>query len=246
MQTAVQLYSFTDSSLSVTAQLEAVAEAGFDGVEFAGLDADIDQLQSTLDEFELAAPSAHVRLETLESGVESAVDPYRELGVETVVIPYLDPGRLRAGTIRGAAAAIDSVTTGVAELDLDLAYHNHDAEFDRVDDRFALDVLLEATGIGLELDVGWAAAADADPVALIDRYADRLTAIHLKDVRLDSAAPHGGVPVDLGEGDVDVEGSLAAAAAADVEWVIWEHDAPDDPPASVQAAGEWLAERTGS
>ena len=246
MQTAVQLYSFADSSLSLPAQLEAVADAGFDGVEFAGLPADPGPIKSTLDGLGLAAPSAHIPLGDLESGVESAVRPYRELGVETVVIPIVDPDRLRAGTIRGAAAAIDSVATGVAELDLDLAYHNHDAEFARVDDRFALDVLLEATGIDLELDVGWAATADADPVALIDRYADRLTAIHCKDVRLDSAAPRGGVPVDLGEGDLDLDGCLAAAAAADVEWIVFEHDAPADPLASLQAAGEWFAERTRS
>jgi len=124
-----------------------------------------------------------------------------------------------------------------------LAYHNHDAEFERVDDSFALDVLLAETGVGLELDVGWAAAADADPVALIDRYGDRLTAIHLKDIRLDSTAPGGGLPVDLGEGDVDLDGCLAAAVDADIPWIIFEYDAPPEPLASLETAGEWLAEK---
>ncbi|MFW5978307.1 MAG: hypothetical protein ACOCP2_03635 [Halohasta sp.] len=43
MWTAVQLYSLSASPLSLTAQLEAVADAGFDGVEFAGLEVDPDQ-----------------------------------------------------------------------------------------------------------------------------------------------------------------------------------------------------------
>jgi len=244
MQTAVQLYSFRDSPLSLTEQLEAIAEAGFDGVEFAGLDADIDRARSALERLDLAAPSAHVPLSTLESGVESAVRPYRELGVETVVIPILDPERLATGTISEAAAAIDSVAAEVGASDLDLAYHNHDAEFDRVDGRLALDVLLEETDVGLELDIGWAAAAEADPVALIDRYGDRLAAIHCKDVRLDATAPRGGVPVDLGEGDVDLDGCLDAAAEAGVEWIVYEHDAPADPLESLQAAGDWLDRRT--
>ncbi|MFW6321685.1 MAG: sugar phosphate isomerase/epimerase family protein [Halohasta sp.] len=240
MQTAVQLYSLSAAPLSLVAQLEAVADAGFDGVEFAGFDTDPGPVRSTLRQLDLAAPSAHVPLGELESGVESAVEPYREFGTETIVIPILDPERLQPGTIRGAAAAIDSVAADLESLGLQPSYHNHDAEFDRIGDAFALDVLLDETGVGLELDVGWAAAAGADPVALIDRYADRLTAIHLKDVRLDSTAPRGGVPVDLGEGDVKLEGCLAAAAAADVEWLIFEYDAPPEPLASLRAAGEWL------
>ncbi|MFD1642886.1 sugar phosphate isomerase/epimerase family protein [Halohasta litorea] len=244
MQTAVQLYTFDASPLSLSAQLEAVAEAGFDGVEFAGLGTDPGPVRSTLARFDLAAPSAHIPLSTLESGVESAVEPYRELGVETVVIPSLDPKRLQEGTIRGAAAAIDSVAGALDRQGFGLAYHNHDAEFERIGELFALDVLLAETGVGLELDVGWAAAADADPVALIDRYADRLTAIHLKDVRLDLTAPRGGVAVDLGEGDVDLDGCLAVAADADVEWIVFEYDAPPEPLVSLQAAGDWIAGKT--
>ena len=244
MQTAVQLYTFDASRLSLSAQLEAVAEAGFDGVEFAGLDTDPRAVRSTLSQLGLAAPSAHIPLSTLESGVESAVEPYRELGVETIVVPYLDPERLQEGTIRGAAAAIDSVAAALDRQPFGLAYHNHDAEFDTVGETFALDVLLKETGVGLELDVGWAAAADADPVALIDRYADRLTAIHLKDVRLDSTVRRGGVVVDLGEGDVDLDGCLAAAADADVEWIVFEYDAPPEPLVSLRAAGDWLAATT--
>jgi sugar phosphate isomerase/epimerase len=244
MQTAVQLYTFDASPLSLSAQLEAVGEAGFDGVEFAGLGTDPGPVRSTLIQLDLAAPSAHIPLSTLEAGVESAVEPYRELGVETVVVPSLDPKRLQEGTIRGAAAAIDSVATALNRQGFGLAYHNHDSEFNTVGDSFALDVLLGETGVGLELDVGWAAAADADPVALIDRYADRLTAIHLKDVRLDSTAPRGGIAVDLGEGDVDLDGCLAAAADADVEWIIFECDAPPEPLVSLQTAGDWLAEKT--
>jgi len=244
MKTAVQLYTMEASSLSVTAQLEAVADAGFDGVEFAGLGIDPVAIRSTLNQLGLSAPSAHIPLSTLEAGVESAVEPYRELGVETVVIPYLDRERLQTGTIRGAAAAIDSVAADLDAAGFELAYHNHDAEFEMVDDTFALDVLLDETGVGLELDVGWAAAADADPVGLIDRYADRLTAIHLKDMRLDSTAPGGGLAVDLGEGDVDLDGCLDAAADADVEWIIFEYDAPPEPLVSLRTASDWLAGKT--
>lgn len=246
MKTAVQLYTMEASPLSVTAQLEAVADAGFDGVEFAGLDVDPGPVRSTLKQLDLRAPSAHIPLSRLEAGVESAVEPYRELGVETVVIPGLDRKRLRTGTIRGAAAAVDSVAADLETAGFGLAYHNHDAEFDPVNDTFALDVLLEETGVGLELDVGWAAAADADPVALIDRYADRLEAIHLKDMRLDSTAPGGGLAVDLGEGDVDLDGCIDAAADADVEWIIFEYDAPPEPLVALRRASDWLAEKTDS
>ena len=242
MKTAVQLYTFAASPLSLTAQLEAVAKTGFDGVEFAGLETDPGPVRSTLSGLGLVAPTAHIPLSTLESGVEAATEPYRELGVETIIIPGFDRERLQPGTVRGAAAAINSVAADLEAVDLDVAYHTHDAEFDRVDEQFALDVLLEQTSVGLELDVGWAAAAGADPVALIERYADRLTAVHLKDVRLDPTAPHGGFPVDFGEGDVDLDGCLAAAEDVDVPWLSVGYDASPEPIVSLRTAGNWLDE----
>jgi sugar phosphate isomerase/epimerase len=105
------------------------------------------------------------------------------------------------------------------------------------------DRLVDATShLAFELDVGWATAAGVDPVALIERLGDRLPVVHLKDVRVDPAAPRGGHPVDLGAGDVDLRGCRRAAERVGVEWLVFEHDAPTDPERSVRHAAVWLRE----
>ncbi|WP_390624141.1 sugar phosphate isomerase/epimerase family protein [Fodinicola feengrottensis] len=60
-----------------------------------------------------------------------------------------------------------------------------------------IERLLKDTRIGFCPDTAHLAAGGGDPAALIRRYADRISHIHLKDVRL---ATHQFLP--LGDGDL--------------------------------------------
>jgi sugar phosphate isomerase/epimerase len=117
---------------------------------------------------------------------------------------------------------------------------SHDRDPDGVDGTPYGRLVDATTHLAFELDVGWATAAGVKPVALIERLGDRLPVVHLKDVRVDPAAPRGGRPVDLGAGDVDLRGCRRAAERAGVEWLVFEHDAPGDPEQSVRDAASWL------
>ena len=94
----------------------------------------------------------------------------------------------------------------------------------------AMERLLARTGdeVGFEVDVGWALVGGADPAALIERYADRITHVHAADVDVDR-----GESVALGRGDVDLDAVIASARSANAEWLVYEHDDPEDPLASV-------------
>lgn len=82
-----------------------------------------------------------------------------------------------------AAAALEG--TGAA-----LAYHNHETECVPRDGVSMLDeIMARCPGVMLELDVGWADFGGVDPVALMQKYADRLPLLHLKDITAD-AGPH--------------------------------------------------------
>jgi len=58
--------------------------------------------------------------------------------------------------------------------------------------------------------------------------------IHMKDMTAD------GEFAEIGEGVVDMAGCAAAAADAGGEWLIYEHDEPADPAASIDAGAEFL------
>lgn len=100
------------------------------------------------------------------------------------------------------------------------------------------ETFIEETEIKIELDVGWAQYAGRDPAALIEEYGDRMDVIHMKDV--DTSAEWGECFREIGAGDVDMAAYAKAARDADVDWLIYEHDAPEDPVESVRHGAEFL------
>ncbi|WP_229380144.1 hypothetical protein [Haloterrigena salifodinae] len=52
-----------------------------------------------------------------------------------------------------------------------------------------------------------------------------------------------GRPVELGDGEVDTDACAAAARDAGAEWLLYEHDEPSDPVASLGYGARALAER---
>jgi sugar phosphate isomerase/epimerase len=95
----------------------------------------------------------------------------------------------------------------------------------------AYDVLLDQAGdsVHFELDLGWALVGGADPNELLERLSPRAPLVHFKDTDAER-----GVPVEIGNGDVDFETCARTAADAGAEWFIYEHDFPDFPLRSLE------------
>ncbi|MFB6217887.1 MAG: sugar phosphate isomerase/epimerase family protein [Halobacteriaceae archaeon] len=224
---AAGLYTLRDADEALPAVIERVGEY-VRGVEFAFRveEADPAEVAAALSRSGLSVTGAHVGPRFREH-FDAHVARYRALGCPALVLSRLPDDCL------GSAAAIedgverlrdDAALVGGAGFDF--LYHNHDREFERHDGRLAFDRLVAGTeeaGVGFVLDVGWVAAAGADPVAVIERYGDRIPQLHIADVNAS------GEQVALGDGVVDVPGCVRAAGEAGVEWLIYEHDQPADP-----------------
>lgn len=228
MRTAIQLYSLRDVSAPLAEVVERMGQMGYEGVEFAYrlADADEEAVRDVLDAADVTAAGAHVPLERFED-VESVADTYAGLGCETLVVPYLDESHFESrGAVERAAARLTDVGERLADRGIDFGYHNHTHEFVPLEDGTAYEVLAAATPttVDLQVDVGLAALAGQDPVALVERYGDRITQLHCKDYDLEAERS-----VDLGNGDVDVAGCLDAAREAGVEWAIVEFEDSEDP-----------------
>jgi sugar phosphate isomerase/epimerase len=246
MQTAVQLYSLHGLDRPLYDLLDRVAAAGVDGVEFAGLgDATALSLTERLDDLGLATAALHVPHDEVRDDYADAVAAARMLGADAVVVPFLDASHFADETAaRETAERLERLAVALDSHDVGCWYHTHEHEFATVGEtgRTAVEWLAsETTTLGVELDLGWALAAGVDPVSLVEAYADRVPAVHLKDVICDPGAERGGRPVGLGEGDLPVEDCVAAARAAGVDWLVAEHDDPGDPLAWLDRTGEVLA-----
>lgn len=103
----------------------------------------------------------------------------------------------------------------------------------------AIEAIVAASdpaSVGLLFDIAHYQQGGGDPVAGIRKYATRIKAVHLKDVRPIDTAP-GYQWVELGRGRVDVKGSVAALEAANYDgWAIVELDKVVDPGGSPKAS----------
>ncbi|ACV47658.1 MULTISPECIES: sugar phosphate isomerase/epimerase family protein [Halomicrobium] len=229
MQTAIQLYTLREIDGSILDVLARVGDAGFDGVEFAYRvdEASTAEIREALEDAGLTAVAAHVGIETLEADLDGVIETAEALGYEDIVVPWLDPEHFETvAAVEATAERLSELARAVADRGLQLHYHNHDQEFAETDEGVAFDLLVERSSDDLmfEVDAGWALYGGADPVALLHEYADRISLVHFKDVRLDSEdAP------PLGEGDLDVDAVATAAREIDAEWAVFENDEPDDP-----------------
>ncbi|PSP94263.1 xylose isomerase [Halobacteriales archaeon QS_4_62_28] len=239
MATAIQLYTLRDLDVPVPELLHRVAEAGFDGVEYAYRvpEADPGAIQAALDETGLAVPSAHVPIDDLENDQAATVEQYRDLRAERLVVPRLDSDHFDSvASVREVAQRLDTLADELAAHDYPLLYHNHGAEFTDLDGTTAFAELVAATdSVAFELDVGLAAYAGADPATVIERYGDRIELVHCTDTRLAADEP---AHATFGTGDVDYEPVFAAIEAADIEWRIYENGSQDDPEAELEHASE--------
>jgi sugar phosphate isomerase/epimerase len=231
---AIQLHSLRAVDDPLPAVLERVGRTGFDGVEFAGLDAPPAVVATALDAHGLDAAGAHVDLATLESDPERAVT-YRDLGCRRLTVPYLPPETFAShAAVTAAGDRLDAVARRLP-ADTRLGYHTHDHEFVALDGERGLDALLAATDVALQLDLGWAGAAGADPLAVLDRYADRVASVHLKDY--DAAA---GTTAPVGDGDLDLAAALRAVRDHDIEWLVYEAEAAPDSYATLDRAAAFV------
>ncbi len=127
-------------------------------------------------------------------------------------------------------AQLESAEALAEEYDIKLGIHNHGG-YHWLGNATALDWVFSKTSkrIGLTLDTAWAIDARQDPVAWVEKYADRLYNVHFKDFTYNADRTHNDVPV--GTGILDLEKLLAALdkiGFAGISVLEYEGD-PDNP-----------------
>ncbi len=229
-QVGLMLYTVRDEcARDLESVLRTVAGLGYDGVELFDLHGhDPALVRSWLDEHGLDAVGRHAGLDALEQHLPALAAELGVLGTDRVALSWIDPPE-RAADAAAVVARIAAIAARAQELGLRLGFHNHWGELEPLEDGVTtLDLLcaLPQELLWLELDLGWAWEAGADPVALLERLAGRCPLVHVKDLR--SRGSREFCPV--GDGAVGYERVLPAALRAGVEWLIVEQDEVDGPP----------------
>ncbi|WP_164137293.1 sugar phosphate isomerase/epimerase family protein [Stenotrophomonas maltophilia] len=243
---AVQMYSLRNAG-SLDQQLKIVHDAGVHAVETVGTQGvSASELKQLLDRYSIRAISSHVALAELRRDLDGVVAFNRSIGNTTLVVPYLDakdrPTDAAGWTALGQE--LGRLSRQVRAKGMRLAYHNHDFELVDFNGRTGLELLFAAAGPDLqtELDLAWVARSGHDPAVMLGKFRGRLFAVHAKDNAPKGQAQDEGGFAAVGQGVLDWNAILPAAAAAGVHWYILEHDEPRDPAKVIQTGADYLRE----
>ncbi|WP_299550405.1 sugar phosphate isomerase/epimerase [uncultured Tateyamaria sp.] len=216
--------------------LKMLAEIGYSHVEgYSALLADsvgVDALERGLKDNGLTMPSCHVGLDMFESDSAAVAQLAARFGVETIVIPYIQPDDrpTSADGWRAYGKRLAAVAEELSKFGLKLAYHNHDFEFvPLVEGAMPMDLILDsAADVMFEYDVAWAVRAGADPMAPIAKYGSRIAIAHLKDIAPTGEAKDEDGWADVGHGTMEWPSLFQSLRTAGTRYFVTEHDNPSD------------------
>jgi inosose dehydratase len=220
--------------------------------------------------------SANFHTETADDVVEAAkrhAAMQAELGnTEVFIAAKLTPERMEhpakgfggdEATLRRVIDGLGAAAAAITTEGVTPALHPHVGSPVEIEPevRAVLDAIT-ASDLSFGPDTGHLAWAGMTPPMIMADYADRIAAVHLKDVHLDQAdqaraadADYMGATVrdftvwtEPGQGDIDLLAALDTLPSTFPGWVIVEVDVPEAPTnlESTQLSAAWVTERLGA
>ncbi len=212
--------------------------------------------KSLLQEAGLSVISLHTDLGSLEREAGAVAEEAGSYGTDRVVITgmyrfdYTDEN-----AVRELARRLNKAGESLQKDGLSLLYHNHNVELLQVRPGLrAYDILLEDTDpalVSFEFDSFWFTDGGADAKAWMQKLGTRMKLWHVTDRGSRQNGP-AMTPIlkqdsmELGTGNMDLDGLRVLAEAGGVEAVVLESHRnwiEKDPVRSLELSAKWLNER---
>ncbi len=200
MDYSIQMYSLRDMTANdLEGALATVAKIGYKYVEFAGFFGhSAEEVNAMLDKYGLTVSGTHSSWTDLRDNFEATVAFHKAIGNKNYIIPGAD-----LSTSEKLSEFIDVMNVAQPKLEAEgitLGYHNHSHEFIPTAEGYLIhDEIAKRTNIPFEIDTYWVYNAGLDPVAMLEKYKDRIKCIHIKD------GFEGGKGMPLGKGSAPVK-----------------------------------------
>ncbi len=226
------------------ATLKALADLGYQQVELMDT-RDITRLKPICDEYGLAVNSSFIQWTAITGRwdllpdapritVEEILEQANAGGLSHLIFGYMLPEEHK--TADDWKRHIESANNAAAKAQaagLNMAYHNHNFEWEPVDGTTGWELLkehMDGSLVPFELDLGWAAMAGQDPAQVLESVSDRVSLLHIKNL-VDLPQPYvtiESMPADkfteLGAGKLDIPALMRQGQEAGVTYCFYEQD----------------------
>ena len=218
---ALQLYSVREAAgKDLAGTLKIVADIGYPYAELAGLHGKTPaEFKKLLDDVGLKVCSSHCAV--FDAAKRAQVeDEARTMGFTHLVSGFGPKDFETEDAIKAAADKINQAVDHFGPKGFTISIHNHWWEFDGPNKGDLLYKL--APKACPQLDIYWVTVGGADPVKVMEKYAERCVLLHVKDGPATKEQKHPMTAV--GKGNVKTEAILKAAEKSAVEFLIVELD----------------------
>ena len=234
----LQMYSLRDTFAQDVEKGFQVAEGfGFGYVELAGrYNLSIDDMVSKLKEHHLIPIAGHWDYNLLKDNPETVAEEAKALGLKYAGCAWIPHnGDFNEDDVEAAAEVFNNAGKVLAKYGLGFYYHNHGYEFlPAGDNKTMFDLLVEKTDpkyVSFQMDVMWTIFPGQDAAALLRKYPDRWSLMHLKDLKKGVEGNNSGGTdvkndVTLGTGQVPYAEVLKAAQEVGVKYYFIEDESP--------------------
>ncbi|MFC6873686.1 sugar phosphate isomerase/epimerase family protein [Halobellus marinus] len=159
-QSAIQLHTLRDVDASLPETIRRVADAGFEGVEFAGafLESNPHAVREALDDAGVTPVAAHVDFTRIEANVEALADRMHHAGCRHAIVPHLSGDHFRTkADVDALALRLEALAGRLDNYGIQLSYHVSREPFLPLLDRFGLATPARLPSPGIV----WRLAAEA-------------------------------------------------------------------------------------
>jgi len=238
----IQMWSLRDQAkVDVAASLDLVKSYGLTEVETAGTgNLTTEQYLVELQKRGLRAVGAHIGYEALDKDLAGAVKTAKTLGAKYVMTAWIPhgPEGLTAELAHKVAANMNKWGEAFRKEGITYGLHPHGFEFvpfASEGGKTAFDIIAAETKpefVSFEMDVFWVFHAGVDPVALLKKYPNRWSLMHVKDIRkgaLTGLSTGHAAPIDnvaVGTGQINWPAVLKTAEEVGVQHFFIEDETP--------------------
>jgi sugar phosphate isomerase/epimerase len=221
---AVQLDSVgADAKADLAGTLGALAEMGYEGVEFAGYYGySAEELKGLLDQVGLKAVGSHVGEDVLRpENLAETIAFHKTLGDKFITVAWHDPSE-DPEEWKAFARRLTEAAAALAPHGMYTGYHTHGHDAHPLAGSTVWDLVAQnsSEAVVMQLDLGNAAAGGGDAMAMLKKYLSRARTVHLKDY----SAANKNQPL-LGDGDLPWAEVLELCEGSGVtEWLIVEQE----------------------
>ncbi len=235
---AIQLYTVRDSIVKdLEKTLERLAELGFKQLEIYGYDGKFfgksrTEFQSILKNVGMAVISSHHTTGivhnskgTLLNHWEKSVEDLHFIGSEYMVCSYLFEEERTLEHYQKLPELLNKSGEITNNAGIGFAYHNHDFEFEKFENKTVYDFIIENTEsdlVKMELDLYWIAKAGFNPLKYFEKYPKRFTLWHVKDMKTGTKEF-----TEIGNGTIDFQTIFQMHDKAGLKYWFLEQDSSD-------------------